>query len=159
MPMKRLLSGLALAVVALGFTAGCSTTSDGVSAKAAKDLRGDVEAVRVAASGSSVSAVSGAVQALVNEVNSLEQSGNLSDVRGRDIQDAAQGLLTDFKQRHKPTPPPTTPSTTPATSPSETPTTPTPTVTVTVPATPTDTTTPPVIPTHTNKHGKPPGPP
>jgi hypothetical protein len=143
--MRRLALGAFTVVALSSVTAGCAANNPSpVSAAAAKALQPLVQELRVAASGKSTFAVQQKEQALVNEVQSLQNSGDLNPKRAQKIDDAAVLLLADFRHHNQPTPPPTsaTPSITPTTeSPSPTPTptlttespSPTPTVTVTVP--------------------------
>lgn len=143
--MKRVI----LAVVAtLALLSGCATTSsDGVSAKAAKSLRTYIEDVRTAASGKDPATVHAAVRALDAEVEKLVHAGELTNVRAVQIENQADVLVTDYIQANPtPTPTPSTPTPTPA-SPTPTPPSPTPTVTVTTTVTPTHTDTPPAPPT------------
>jgi hypothetical protein len=140
-----------LAVAALAVSAGCaSNNSNPVSAKAARDLKQPVQALRVAAGGSSIVQVKAAEQVLVNEVEALVKSNDLGQTRGVKIENAAGALVKDFTQMNKPTPPPT-PTFTP--TPTITPVTPTPTVTVTAPPTPTLTPTLTPTATSTKTHG------
>jgi cobalamin biosynthesis Mg chelatase CobN len=124
-----------MAIAAVAVSAGCaSNNSNPVSAKAARELEQPVQALRIAAKGSSITQVKAAQQVLANEVEDLVKSNDLGQQRAAKIENAAASLVKDFTQRNKPTPPPT-PTFTPTLTP--TPTTPTPTVTVT--ASPTET--------------------
>jgi hypothetical protein len=145
--MRRLALGAFTVVALSSATAGCAANNPSpVSAAAARALQPLVQELRVAASGKSTFAVEQKEQALVNKVQSLQNSGDLTAKRAQKIDDAAVRLLADFRHHNQPTPPPTsaTPSITPTTespspTPSITPTTespsPTPTITVTIPAT------------------------
>jgi hypothetical protein len=144
--MKRAI--VALAVVLVGVTGCAGSSTGGVSAAVARQLKPFVSELRIAAGGSSIPAVTEKEQALVQEVESLISSGDLSNAKGVKIEDAAATLLNDFKKKYEPTPTPTPSSETP--TPTETPTSPGPTVTITIP--PTDTSTAEPTETATTKH-------
>jgi hypothetical protein len=141
--MKRLILAVAVTVAMLS---GCATTtSDGVSAKAAKSLRSYIEDVRTAASGKNVVALHAAVRALDAEIEKLVHAGELTALRAQAIENQADLVVTDYiVVNPTPTPTPSTPS--PSSSPPSSPS-PNPTVTVTTTVTPTETTTPPTPPT------------
>jgi hypothetical protein len=141
--MKRLILAVAVTIAMLS---GCATTtSDGVSAKAAKSLRSYIENVRTAASGKNVAALHTAVRALDIEVEKLVHAGELTALRAQAIENQADLVVTDYiVVNPTPTPTPSTPS--PSTSPPSSPS-PNPTVTVTTTVTPTETATPPSPPT------------
>jgi len=142
--MKRLFGALAVVAIA---TSGCAGTSTGgIPAAAARQLKPFVSELRVAASGTSIAAVTEKEQALVQEVESLISSGDLSNAKGVKIEDAAATLLNDFKKKYAPTPTPTptTPTPTPTSespTPTEKPTKPKPKPTHTITVPPTDTAT------------------
>jgi uncharacterized membrane protein len=152
--MRRvLIAGLAVVAVATG----CSSNNPSqVSAKAAKALKQPVLDLRVAANGSSVFAVSQQEQALVNEVESLVQSNDLTQQRAQKIENAAATLLSDFRHKIEATATPTvTPTVTPTTeSPTPTESSPTPSSTITITETPTDTATATATPTTTTTKTK-----
>jgi hypothetical protein len=141
--MKRLILAVAVTIAMLS---GCATTtSDGVSAKAAKSLRSYIENVRTAASGKNVAALHTAVRALDTEVEKLVHAGELTALRAQAIENQADLVVTDYiVVNPTPTPTPSTPS--PSASPPSSPS-PNPTVTVTTTVTPTETATPPSPPT------------
>jgi hypothetical protein len=139
--MRRLALGAASATFAAAtLAAGCAANNPSpVSASAAKAMRPLVAQLRSAADGHSIFAAEQAEQALVDKVQSLQESGDLNPKRAQNIDDAAVRLLTDFKHHNEPTPPPTT--ATPTETLTESPTA-TPTVTVTAPPTETTSATP-----------------
>jgi hypothetical protein len=143
--MKRLI--VAAAAVAV-LTTGCAANSPSqVSKAAASALKQPVADLRVAANGTSITAVQEKEQALINVVDQLVQSNDLGAKRGQSIANAAAALLNDFRRRNTPTSTPT-PTDTPTETPTDTPTSAIPTITITqtpteTPVTPTDTATPP----------------
>jgi hypothetical protein len=144
--MRRLALGAATATVAVSMlTAGCASNNPTpVSAAAAKTLKPLVSQLRDAAHGHSNFAVEQAEQALVDEVQSLQDSGDLNPKRAQNIDNAAVLLLNDFKHHNQPTTPPTSPTptvTVTSESPTPTPTLTTPPPTDTATASPTDTVT------------------
>ena len=105
---------------------GCAaSSSSGLSATAAHNLRVSVENIRQVAATGSYSQLQQAVNQLRSLVQQEEQSGDVSSERANQILDAAGILLTDAKPKSSPSPSPTIPPTT-TTVPSPTPT-PTPT--------------------------------
>lgn len=134
--MRRL---VALVLTALVLMPACASSSAGpVSATAAQALQPYVGALRLAASGSSVSQVAQQVRALDAEVQRLQRSNDLGPSRAQKIQDAATALLADFRHKHTQTPPTSPTVVTSTTAPP--PTTPPPTESTT--STPTESTSP-----------------
>ena len=120
--MRRpVVAALASAAVS-AVLAGCAaSSSSGLSATAAHNLRVSVENIRQVAATGSYSQLQQAVDSLRSLVQQEEQSGDVSSERANEILDAAGILLTDAKPKSSPSPSPTIPPTT-TTVPSPTPT-------------------------------------
>jgi hypothetical protein len=157
MPMKRVVMGVAAAAMVLA-PAGCANNGPTpVSVKAAKALAPFVTALREAASHDSVAAVQARVSDLDAEVTNLVESSDITQKRGKSIQDAASALESDFKRKNTPTPTPSTStststSATDSTTPTESPP-PKPGPTVTITAPPTDSGSPGPTETETQGNG------
>jgi hypothetical protein len=135
MPMRRLLFAVLAPTV---LAAACSSSgSSEITEKAAQALAPDVQAVRVAASGTSRSHLNAAVNQLHADVATQLGQGQVTSSRATAIDNAAGALVVTFDDKV----PPPHPSVTP-TSPSSSPSTPTPTPTVTTTVTVTPTPTP-----------------
>jgi hypothetical protein len=132
---------MAVAAVAIVLTsAGCANNGPTpVSVKAAKALAPFVTALREAASHDSIDEVDARVSDLDSEVTNLVESNDITQKRGKSIQDAASALESDFKRKNAPTPSPSTSTSSSASSSaSETPRSPKPGPTVTITTPPTD---------------------